>query len=356
MTEATPAAAPPTAPGLGELFEQSLLALGLAPSVFAAAALRPAPSFGAAAGLALVSGAAALAVNLAHGFASNPDLLQSFPLPLVAVVAAAAFGLYSSLILLLAILLYGLGRSLGGSGDFDRALQGAAAVSLLAPVQALCNWFPFVWALPAVLAAWVAAGALVGLFKTRPFPARAACAVLAGLALGLQYAGRAFSSRAGQTYAITRMTRADVQPQAPEPDGAPAAPAPAAAGTSGLDLLRGPAGESLAPEAAQPATPAAMMKDAAEIQQNASDMLGNLAPMLQSSAVNKNLSPAQQADMKTLQALMKDLQARMQPGAPRLSEAEQAKRMALIQQMTMHMMSSALQAPTGPKLGKEVKK
>lgn len=361
MTDEKPAAPPPpppaVAPGMAELFEQSLLALARAPSVFAAASLRPAPSFVAAAGLALASGAAALAV----GLGSNLVFLQRFPPPMIATMAAAALGIYASLLLLFAVLLYGLGRSLGGSADFDRALQGAAAVSLVTPLQAVGGGFPIVWALPPMLAAWVAAGALEGLFKTRPFPARAACALLALVAIGLQFAGRVFVERAGRAYALTQAAASTVKSnddllrriQAVQSQ-AVSMPGPASAGTSGLDLLRGPEDAAPPGPAAVEDSPAALMKDAAEVRQNASQMLGSIAPMLDSAAASKKLTPQQKSDMKDLQALMKDLQAQMQPGAPRLSAAEQAQRMARIQQMTLRMLSTGMQSSQAPQ--SEVKK
>ena len=97
------------------------------------------------------------------------------------------------------------------------------------------------------------------------------------------------------------------------------------------------------------------MKDAAEVQRHASAMLGSLAPMLNDPALTRNMSPQQKSDLKDLQALMKDLQAQMQPGAARLSEAEQARRMAQIQRMTMRMMLSAAMR-TPPTSKSEAKK
>ncbi len=366
MVTNRPEESPACAPAVAELCEQSLRALVHAPSVFAAASLRPAPSFGAAAGLALAAGAAALAVNLTHGFAANPDFLQRFPPLMIAVMAVAALGLYTSLILLLAVLLYGLARALGGTGDFDRALQAAAALSPAAPLQALCNWWPIAWALPTLLAAWVAAGALEGLFKTKPMATRAACALLAAAAIGLQFVGRVFVERAGRAYALTlaagqalgtnedllRRIRA-VEMEAIPASGLPSGGTPAATAPSGLDLLRGPQGTQPAPAVLE-ASPAAVTRDAADVQQNASAMLGVLAPMLDNVAASRKMSSRQKSDMKDLQALMKDLQAQLQPGAARLSNAEQAKRMAKIQQMTLRMMSTGMQVSPAPK--NEVKK
>jgi hypothetical protein len=273
---------------------------------------------------------------------------------MIAIMSAAALGLYSCLLLLLAVLFYGLGRCLGGTGNFDRALQTAAALSLIGPLQALCNWFALAWALPALLAAWVAAGALEGLFKTKPFPARAACALLAGAAIGLQFAGRVFVERAGQAYALTRAANSAaktnddlvrqiqaIQQQAISAADASTGVTPATIGTSSLDLLRGPTGEN--PSTEVPGiSQAETMPDIAEVQQNASAMLESLSPILDNPAITKNMSPQQKSDMKNLQVLMKDLQTQMQPGSARLSDAEQAKRMAQIQQMTMRMMSAGL--------------
>ncbi|MDE2512372.1 MAG: hypothetical protein KGL74_14700, partial [Elusimicrobia bacterium] len=163
----------PVAPGAGELFEMALTA-AFQPGVFRAAAARPAPSFAAAGGLAMAAGAAALAVNLAHGFVETPDLLRRYPPAMIAAVGVAALGLCMSLLLLLAVMLYGLGSAMGGKGGFDRGLQAAAMLSVLWPVQMMCNWFPFAWMLPAALAAWMAASALEGLFGAAASPARAA--------------------------------------------------------------------------------------------------------------------------------------------------------------------------------------
>ncbi len=202
----------PQAPGFGELFEQSLAAI-VDPSVFRRAAERPAPSFGAAGGLALAAGAEALAINLAHAVVASPGLLQPLTPLILAAVGVAALGLYASVLLLLAVLLYGIGNGFGGKGEFERGLQAAAMISVLAPVQMLCNWFPAAWIVPALLAAWVAAGALENLFNVRPGPARTLCALLAAGAIGLQFAGRALADRARDAYAATQAASARPPPE-----------------------------------------------------------------------------------------------------------------------------------------------
>jgi len=364
MTEPAPAAKPappaPKAPGFGELFEQSLIA-PFSPGVFRAAAARPAPSFGAAGGLALAAGAAALAVNLAHAVVESPDLLTRFPPPLVAAVGAAAFGLYASVQLLLAVMLYGLGNALGGKGDFDRGLQAAAMLSVLWPVQMLCGWFPLAWVLPAALGAWIAACALEGLFGAKPAAARALCAVLAGAAIGLQAVGRVVADRARQAYAVSRALApvadanaelakqmAALQQQAAA-SAMPAANsgAPTAAATSGLDLLKGPVDvDAGAASQGAPPPPEVVLDQAKGMQTSAVGMLDAMAPMLNNPAITKNMNPQQKADMKELQDMMADLKDQIKTGR-RVSDPAFAQKMAKIQQLSMRMMAAGMMAPPG---------
>lgn len=344
MPDAGTAAAPKpaAAPGFGECLEQSLRAFAVAPSVFAAAALRPAPSLGVVLGLTLAGGSTALALALLSdlGFAARVSAAMT------AVLAAAALAVYASLLLLAALLLYGLGRALGGAGDFDRALQAAAALSLLAPLQALCNWLPQAWPAPTLLAAWVAAGALEGLFKAKPLAARAACSLLAAGALCVQFAGRVFVERAAQTYAARRdmaaavMSNADISRriQAVSEQAAPVPAAPAGA-VLGLDLLRGPAGED-APSAQGEAPAPPAQRQAAALNRSAIGMLDAVTPLLSSVALNKNMSAQQKADMKELQDLLQEMRSQMSSPVRSLSDQEQARRMAKIQQLTLRLMAA----------------
>jgi hypothetical protein len=349
----------PKPPGFGEFFEQSLLA-PFQPAVFARAALRPAPSFGTSLGLALTAGAAAEAVQFVYAAISRPGFLQSFPPPLVAAVGVAALGVYGSLFLLAAVLFYGLGNALGGKADFDRGLQAAAAVSLLIPVQMLCNWFPLAWVLPALVAAWTAAGALEGLFGARRGPVRAMCAVLALFAIGLQAGARLLSGRAVEAArpaveaAQDARAAADLQRQMEEfqrnvsPVVQPAAGAP-----SSLDLLRGPEGETPADAGAPagavapPATPEQASERAHSLDAGAVGMLDALKPILNNPALMKNLPPQARKDLVELQALMDETRAQAASGR-QVSDAEQNARMRRIQQLTMHLMTSGLMTPPPP--------
>lgn len=372
-------APPPRAPGLSELFEQSLAAI-VDPSVLRRAAARPAPSFGAAGGLALLSGAAAIVVGFAHGLVAGPGLLQTLSPPILAAVGLAALGLYASLALLLAVLLYGAGNGFGGKGEFERGLQAVAMISVLAPAQMLCNWFPAAWIAPALLAAWVAAGALEGLFGAPPAPSRALCALLAAGALGLQFAGRALTGRARDAYAASQSLRAasdanarlaasmtaftrQAQALSSSAVQTSAPPAP-----SGLDLLRGgPSEDASAPEAVsapegeapfpgqpQPAPPPQGMPAAnalAGVQAmsaNAAGMLDAMTPMLDTLSSSKRLGPRQKADIKELQAMMQDLKSQMTAGRP-LSNAAFGAEMARYQALLMKVMAFSAQAqPAAP--------
>ncbi|MFI5345357.1 MAG: hypothetical protein ACHQ51_03175, partial [Elusimicrobiota bacterium] len=333
---------------------------------FRAAAARPAPSFGAAGGLALAAGAASLAVNLAHGIVQSPDLLRRFPPLMMAAVAVAALGLYLSVLLLLAVMLYGLGNALGGKGAFDRGLQAAAMLSVLGPIQMLCNWFPFAWTIPAALAAWTAACALEGLFGSAPAPTRALCAVMGAAALGLQFAGRAVADRAREAYAATQVLSQAaggdaelakqmqaLQQQAaaaaaamPADPASASAPAPAAP-TSGLDLLKGPDDDARGPSSApEPTAQQAALQQAQGVQTHASGMLDALAPMLNNPALTKSMTPQQKAAMKELQSIIADTKGQLDAGRG-VSDPAFAAKMQRIQQLTMQMMSAGLQTPAG---------
>ena len=149
----------PSSPGIAALFEQSLSAL-IKPAAFRAAAERPAPSFAAAGSFILTTGTAAVAVNLARNVAAEPEFLRNFPPAVIAAVSAAGILLYAAAVLLLSILFFAAAKVLGGSGKFDRSLQAAALISVLGPAQMMCNWFPIVWMMPALLAGWAASSGM----------------------------------------------------------------------------------------------------------------------------------------------------------------------------------------------------
>jgi hypothetical protein len=354
-------APPPSAaaPGLVALFEQSLHGI-VSPAVFRAAAARPAPSFGATGGLIMASGAAAVAVSLAHATVENPDLFQRYSPPVVAAVGVAALGLYASVNILTALMLFGLGSALGGKGDFHRGLQAAAMLSVFWPLQMMCNWFPVAWALPCLLAAWSAASALEGLFGAKPGLARALCALGALSALGAQLAGRAVAERARQAYAATQaltqaansggdlakqmeafQKQADAAMAAGDASAVGAVPGAApAVGTSGLDLLKGPSDDSPAQAPAPPSQlqqAQKLLQNGKEVQASVMGMIDSLEPMLNNPEITKNMSPEQKSSMKELRGLIADLRGQIKSGQ-RLSDQEFDQKMKHIQQLTMQMM------------------
>jgi hypothetical protein len=335
--------------------------------VYRAAAARPAPSFVSALGLALACGALSLIINLAHGAASTPDFMSRFSPALLAAVATAAIGLFASFLLLIAVMLYGLGNALGGKGDFDRGLQAAAMISVLWPVQMMCNWFPIAWAIPSALAAWIAACALEGLFGAKPSPTRALFAVFAAAAIGVQTLGHMLLDRARQTYGtVTAVTQAadssadlarqmqalQQRAQAAEADGAAAmdaaapAAAPGATPVSSLDLLRSGSdgGDAGSPQPQAPASPTAVVAAAKGMEANAVGMLDAMTPMLSNPAITRNMTPEQKANLKELQGMMADLKAQASSGK-RLSDPDFALRMSRYQQLMLKVMAAAAAAP-----------
>lgn len=355
-------APPPVAPGFLELFEASVAGV-FNPAVYRGLAARPAPTFATTAGLAAASGAASLVVNLAHSVVETPGFLGKYSPLLMGAVTVAALGMYGSVTLLLAVMMYGLGNALGGKGEFDRGLQCAAMMSILWPVQMMCNWFPVAWVLPSALAAWIAALALVGLFGAKPILSRTICAVLGAGALAVQTVAHVVADKAAEaisaTQAVTQATEAQadfakqmqaVQTQmqavtdaAAPPPGTAALPGTRTA-TSGLDLLRGPGGEDGGTPPPATDAPPAVIAAAKGMQANAAGMIDSIAPLLNNPAMTKNMTPEQKANLSELQALMADLKTQMASGHS-LSDAAFAQKMQRFQALTLKMMAAAAAAP-----------
>ncbi|NNN07353.1 MAG: hypothetical protein HKL90_15790 [Elusimicrobia bacterium] len=363
---APPAAAVPPV-GLGELFEQSMHALVRAPEAFRAAAARPAPGYVTALTLALADGALAIAINLVHSAISNPRFLDRYSGGLLAAISAAVLGVYLSLFLLLAVVLYALGLALGGKGEFNRGVQAAAALTLLAPLQSAANALPHAWPLPALLAGWMAAGALTGLFSASLPAARALCGVMTAAMIGGQFFLRAVASRASDLAAAASVAAQAAQINAqfargfpmtppssagfPAAVDAPAAPgsAPAPRAVSGLDLLRAPDDGDAA--LAAPRTPAQVASDAAAlntqaqgVEQSAVAMLDAFAPMLNNPALTQRMNAQQQYQFRQLNGMIKNLRAQIASGRA-VPPAEMNRQMLQIQQLAMGLMMTQAAAP-----------
>lgn len=365
---APPAAA--VAPvGLGELFEQSMHALVHAPETFRAAAARPAPGYVPALTLALADGALAIAINLVHSAISNPRFLDRYSGGLLAAISAAVLGVYVSLFLLLAVLIYALGLALGGKGDFNRGVQAAAALTLLAPLQSAANALPHAWPLPALLAGWMAAGALTGLFSASLPAARTLCGVLTAAAIGGQFFLRAVASRAADLAAAASVAAQAAQINAQfsrgfpmtQPSsvgfsavgGAPAAPSSASAprAVSGLDLLRGPDDGGNAAAPAAPQTPAqaaaAINRQAQGVEQSAVAMIDALGPMLNNPAMTQRMNSQQKAQFRQLTVMIQNVRTQIASGR-RISPDEMNRQMMQIQQLAMGLMMAQAAAPAPP--------
>ena len=353
MTDSPAPAAPlPRAPGTAELFEQSLAAL-VNPDVFRAAARRPAPAFGTAGGLILACGAAAIAVDLAHVAAGGPNFLRGFSPAAIAAVGAAALALYAVAVLALSIVLLGLAKAIGGKGEFDRGLQAAAMISVLAPVQMLCNWFPIAWIVPTVLAAWSAAGALEGLFGVNALPAKSLCALAASVVLGLQVAARFLVGRALPTIvpppSTASQTDADLRKSVSRFSGQAEASASASGAPSGLELLRGPSDDGGAPSGSLPTPTAATRPPSVKgAQADALGMLDALTPMLDNPALGRNITTRQKADLADVQSMIRDLRAQIRSGRS-LGDPEFSARMARSQRLLMKTLADAAAPPGGRK-------
>jgi hypothetical protein len=353
--------APAPAPGLVELLELSLTALVNAPGAFARLDARPAPGPGAAAAAALAWGALFFALNLVHVALSRPDFLRAYPAWQIAVVGVVGLGAWASLYLLASSLLYGLGRALGTAGDFDRALLVTAFALAAAPVHALARWVPAAWPAPVLLAAWIAACGLAVLFKANPWAARGVCAAAAAGVLGVQYgaglvaqrySGAARLAASAAQSGPTAEELADLQRQMRQVQElalqTPALAAPqgsAPAGGSGLDLLRGPAGEEdpeARPTEVQQLAQLNAQGDAANRSMVA--MLDSITPLLNNPAITRSMGPQQKADYAELTGMIQQLKADAAANTI-TSPAEQQAKMMKIQGLVMRMMSAGIATP-----------
>ena len=348
----------PAAPRIAELFELSLTALVDAPGVFTGLAARPAPAPGASLLAALAWGAAFFALNLLHVAIASPAVLQSYPPWQIGAVAFFGLGAWTALYLLGASLCYGLGRALGAEGDFDRALLVATVTLAAAPVQALCSWFPMAWVAPTVLAAWIAACGLSALFKADPWGSRGVCAVLAAGTLALQYgAGLAVEkyAPAAQLAAVAAQSApsaeqlSELQQQLQKiqtiAEQAQQSAQPGPAAPSGLDLLRGPAGD--APQQPGPAMIQQIDQMRAQgdaMNKSAIAMLDSITPMLSNPLLTQNMSAEQKSDFSALKTMIQGMKADMASGKI-TSPMEQQAKMVKIQQLMMRVLSAGMTMP-----------
>ena len=350
---AEPASQPdpvPAPPRLGVLFEQSLRALVNAPAVFKAAAERPAPAWTTSAGLAVGCGAVAGAIHVVYTAIADGGHSSGRPLLWWGAFISGELIVYLSLYLLSAVVLYVLGRGFGQKRGFSRAFQGAAALSLVYPVRAVCSGLPVLWAAPTALTAWVATGAIEGLFSAPPWPARAFCAVLAAATIGVKAFIRALPDNMPYNMAslkeAAQIATTDVELERRIQALRASAPEAGRPAVSGLDLLRAPADEALPSSPPAPGQ-APSPQQAQALQQNALAMLDALGPMLSNPAFTQRMGPQQKADLRELQSMIQEFRGQMTSGK-RPSREEQALRMQRIQSLTLRLLTAAAQPSRSP--------
>lgn len=360
MSEPTPEkkeAPAPVAPKAVELLELSLTALVNAPGVFAKLEARPAPGPGASLLAALAWGAAFFALNLVQVALASPAALQAYAPWQLAAVGALALGVWTSLFLLGASFVYGLGRALGTAGDFDRALLVAAVALAAAPAQALCGRFPGVWIAPALAAGWILACGLSALFKANAWAARAVAAVLAAFVLAAQYgasrlveryaAGAQLAASAAQAASagsqLADLQRQLEQAQAISQEAAQTAAAPQ--GASSLDLLRGPDADAPAPAAPTERQQLAQMSASGDaMNKSVITMLDSIGPMLDNPLITKGMTLQQKSDYVELKRMIQDMKSEMVQNKVTTSREQQAK-MTKIQGLVMRLMGGAMTMP-----------
>jgi hypothetical protein len=343
----------PRAPGIAEVLELSLTALVNAPGAFARLEARPVPGPGVSFAAALAWGALFLALNVVYIALSNPAVLQSYPSWQIGAVGVLGLVAWASLYLLASSLIYGLGRGFGSEGDFDRALLVAAVALSAAPLQALCSWFPPVWAAPAAICAWILACGLAALFKANAWAARGVCAALAACVIGLQYGAGLLVRRYSASAQMAAMAAqaapsaeqlADLQRQMLQAQeiaaGAASGDAPKA--NQSPDRCAAAGGAPAAPSQAQQLAQMSAQGDA--LNKSIAGMLDSIAPMLNNPAITQNMTPQAKADFDELNTMLQELKSGIASNTITTPQEQQAK-MLKIQQLVMRMLSSGLAMP-----------
>ena len=353
-TAPQPAAPPPVAPGLGELFERSLQGLVMGRSAYSPLAERPAPGYGAMTLLAVLYAVAGLSFSAALTAVSDPRQLGAYPPWMYAVVGAAALGVSLAWLLLSSAVLFGLGKALGGDGGFERGYQAAAMLFALAPVQALASMFPLAWVAPSVLFAWAGAGAMSGLLRANFAGAMAACAMLGGLSVAGQAVARAAYAKSQEVVAQSQALlqageaagQAAVLMQALQQVPSSPPPVDGAAPASSLDMLRVPEEAGAPAEGPTPAAQAALLKQGDALRVNAEGMIESILPMLENPAITKNLDAQGKADMKEMRDLLADIKKKSAAGT--IDSRYHTEMLQKIQALSMRVMMSSMRAPAAP--------
>jgi|GEM_PF-3574979 len=353
--------------GLGRMLEDTACALFRAGDVFDELSGRPAPSYAVMIPNLLVFCAAVCVENLLHASIAAPELLHASPAAMT-IAAAAGLILAVPLSFVAAGVLHAFMLLSGGEGDFRRSYQASSMFSILIALQALLNWFDWVWALPALLAAYLGAAAARTLHRAPALRAGAVFCLVAAFCIAGQWWLRDQLSRWSQTARAIQTAATTVQdlshqlqqlqqmsmPAEPGGSGAgrgmPEAPglrtgaglaalqnSPTPTGLSSLELLSPPQGGN------QPVSPAAQVQAQAQaqvqsVQEATTNLLGPIMAMLKSPAMTRGMSPEQVKQMGTATDMLAQMQKSMASGKKTTPE-EQAAMITQFQSTIMQFMA-----------------
>jgi len=353
--------------GLARMLEDTVTAPFRAGTVFASLGERPAPSYAVMIPNLLAFCAAAYAANLLRSSIITPEPLASSP-AVMAIAAAAGLVLIVPLSFVAAGILHVFMLLSGAEGDFQRSYQASSMLSWLVTLQSLLNRFDWVWTLPALLAAYLAAAAAKSLHRAPAARAGVVFGVVAAAGISGQWWLREQVSRWSQTArAIDNAATAaqdlgrqlqqlqqmaasvtggvggpdrgapQEQPQATWGAALSSSPQPTA--VSGLQLLSPPqSGPAGAPDGPQLRAQAQAQGQA--IQQATSNLMDPIMAMLSNPALTRGMPPEQAKQMKALTSLLGQMQAGMSSGKKPTPE-EQAAMMAQFQASLMQFMTKA---------------
>ncbi|MDD5627461.1 MAG: Yip1 family protein [Elusimicrobia bacterium] len=346
--------------GLSRMLEDTVSALFQAGGVFSDLAGRPAPPYAVMLPNLLVFCAAICAAVLLRACIAAPGLLNPAP-GTTAFAAMAGLVLAVPLSFLAAGVVHAFMRLSGGEGDFQRSYQACSMLSILLALQALLNWFDWVWALPALLAAYMGTAAARSLHRAPALRAGLVFTALAALGIAGQWQLREHASRWYRTALAMQAVTAAAQDLSRQLQQLQASEAPDAAapqvqsapqdslqpiGPSSLDLINAPAGGQPADEALAE-TPAELQARAEAqtqaIRQATPDLLAPVMGILKNPSLTKNLPPEQAAPINALTDILVQMQKDM-TGERKMSPEERTAMTARLQNAMAQLMGQAQQA------------
>jgi hypothetical protein len=342
MSENNPDQSQPAAQesyGVGRMFEDTLCAMFQPGHVFAVRACKPAPAYAVMIPNLMIFCAAVCVTNLLRACVATPELVHSSP-STVAIAAAAGLILAVPLSFVAAGALHAFMLLAGGHGDFQRSYQASSMLSILIALQAMLNWFDWVWVLPFLLAAWLATAAARALHRAPALRAGVVFGLAAAFCIAGQWGLRQQFSRWSQTTLAMQPAAEPAQDLSSQPQHMPVPlnpPQPEA--LSSLELPSPPRSVSQ--------TESPVQAQAQSIQQATTNLLAPIMAMLKNPALTKGLSSEQLKQLSSLTAMMNQMQKSMAAGN-KTTPAEQAAMMAQFQSAMMQFMAQTPAAQKSP--------